>query len=285
MKTDPDGVAKAAAQDTQSDAASAEAGKRGPEGFAAAAESAGSAIAKEIAKEQRRRRLRVLLIKTGALLAVLILLLLFAWPKISPLFAKREPAGLSALLPGSFGELLPDESLGYNRFDLQNAVLGEAREKRSLVVLEQDVQVDSQISQALANIGVFEKTKTVHSAGTGVYTVDLSRLSRRKVQVDMEAGLVTLSIPHAALSYIVIDPEKTVFEETEKAFLAFGEIKLTPEQQTLLETSVKQTMEGFLTDPERLSLADRLAVEQVRALFAPVISAVADGFTLQVTLE
>lgn len=256
------------------------------EAIAAAAEKAGEAIAQNIEKRQRRRRRRTLLIKIGLVIALLIVLLVALWPGLSKLLAPRvQAAGLAERLPASLQELLPDEVLDYNRFDLQNAVLGEARKKQALVVLEQDVQVDSQISQALANIAIFEKTKTVHSAGTGVYTVDLSRISRRKVKVDMEQRTVQISVPRSELSYIVIDPEQTVFEETEKAFLAFGEIKLTPEQQQILETSVKNTMEGFLTDPAQKERADRAALEQVGALFTPVIQSVAEGFDVSVVME
>ena len=109
-------------------------------------------------------------------------------------------------LGGLFGSGEKDDVMGYTTIDFQQAVLGEAREKQELVVLEQDVKVDTEISSAMANIELFKKTKMIHTFGTGVYTVDMSQITAEKVLVDEAARTVTIVIPHTVLQYINTDP-------------------------------------------------------------------------------
>ncbi len=241
-------------------------------------------------RRKRRRRgwfFRML----RAMLAVLILvfaalIVIKFWPRIAPLvgLAAVETSITSALPDGMKG-LLPDETMGYSAIDFENAVLGEVRQKRQLVVLEQDVQVDSVISQALANLPIFAKTKTVHLNGVGVYTVDLGRVDAKHIGVDMERRIVTVTIPHAVLQYVNINPEKTTFEDTEKALLAFGDVTLTQEQQQILESSAKETMEGALNSAELLAKADQAACTVAHDLFQPLITAVSSQFAVVVALE
>ena len=80
--------------------------------------------------------------------------------------------------------------MGYNKIDFSNAILGESRKKSDFVVLEQDVTVSTRVSQALANLALFEKSQVIRSYGTGVYVVDLSALVKESdVAVDEVARL------------------------------------------------------------------------------------------------
>ena len=47
-----------------------------------------------------------------------------------------------------------------------------------------------------------------------------------------------ITVPEPELKYITIDNEKTTFENTEKAVLAFGDIKLTQEQQNVVDKEI-----------------------------------------------
>lgn len=241
---------------------------------------------------RRKRRRRGWFFRTlRAMLAVLILvfaalIVIKFWPRIAPLFGlSAVETSITSALPDGIKGLLPDETMGYSAIDFTNAILGEARQKQQLVVMEQDVQVDSVISQALANLPIFAKTKTVHLNGVGVYTVDLGRVDIKHIGVDMERRIVTVTIPHAVLQYVNIDPEKTTFEDTEKALLAFGDVTLTQEQQQILESSAKETMEGALTSAELLAKADQAACAVAHDLFQPLIAAVSSRFAVVVALE
>ena len=128
-------------------------------------------------------------------IAILVLL-----PKIGALLRPSVEIDL----PDSLGELLPDETMGYSKFDFSDAILGESREKSDFVVLEQDITVSTRVSQALANLSLFEKSQVIRSFGTGVYTVNLAALTSDNIALDRDQEQITITIPHAALSYVTV---------------------------------------------------------------------------------
>ncbi len=238
---------------------------------------------KEPDKQKRRRN--VLLLAAAAVVLVIVFLLF------------REPIlgllGLNAAIPdgplvdsdqSGLAAFLPDEEMGYSRIDFTNAILGQAREEKEHIVLEQDVLVDTEISNALANISLFRKTKTVHSQGTGQYTVDMSCITDESIAVDMDERTVTVTVPHTVLHAIVVDAENTTFEETEHAIFGFGDIKLTQEQQQLVETSIQDAMRDKLDTPELYARADEIGCLQIAEIFQPLVSAVAEEFVVQVVM-
>ncbi len=227
---------------------------------------------------RRGRGLWIRLIIVLALAAVILALLLLLAPKIS------DSLRIDVDIPTSFAELLPDEEMGYNKIQFQEAILGETREKSDLVVLEQDVQVTTEISQALANIALFEKTQTLVSYGTGVYAVNLSDVGAQQISLDEAARIVTVSIPHAALSYISFDVSRTESGQTKRAIFGFGDIKLTTEQMTILETGIEEAMREKLDAPEALTAADERALILVRELLDPLVKSVAPEFSVKVVM-
>ena len=212
----------------------------------------------------------------GTVLAAILIAVLFLLPKIKDFLTPD----VTIDVPDSLDALVPDETMGYNKFDFSDAILGESREKSDFIVLEQDVTVATRVSQALANLALFEKSQIVRSYGTGVYTVDLSGLTADDVSLDEQLQQVTVAIPHAALSYVTVDVEKTEFEETKKALFAFGEIKLTNEQLNLLEQSIQDAMREQLSLTEMLDKADAHALSQVRDLFGPIVRSVAPEYVV-----
>ncbi len=230
-------------------------------------------------KPRRRFGLRhIRWIIRGVVLAAILIAALVFLPKIKSLFSPDISIGV----PDSLSGLLPDETMGYSKIDFSNAILGESRTKSDFVVLEQDVTVTTRVSQALANLALFEKSQLIRSFGTGVFTVDLSRLRAEDIALDEQLSLVTIAIPHAALAYVTVDVERTEFEETQKALFAFGEIKLTNEQLNLLEQTIQGAMTEQLGSAEMLAKADIRALEQVQKLFEPIVRAVADEIAVTI---
>lgn len=215
----------------------------------------------------------------GVVLIIVLVAVLFLLPKIKDMLTPD----LNIDIPDSLNSLLPDEKMGYSKIDFSNAILGESREKSDFVVLEQDVSVSTRVSQALANLALFEKSQIIRSFGTGVYTVDLSKLSADDIALDDQLNLITIVIPHAVLSYVTVDVEKTEFEETKKALFAFGEIKLTNEQLNLLEQNIQDAMKEQLNGAELLAKADEFALSQVQKLLEPIVQSIATEFLVKIT--
>ena len=205
----------------------------------------------------------------GIVLIAILVAVLFLLPKIKDFFSPD----INIDMPDSLNSLLPDEQMGYSKIDYSDPGLGESRTKSDFVVLEQDIEVSTRVSQALANLALFEKSQVIRSFGTGVYTVDLSKLTADDITFDPKLNLVTITIPHAALAYVTVDVEKTEFEETKKALFAFGEIKLTNEQMNLLEQNIQSAMQEQLVSADLLAKADTAALSQVLHLLEPVVKA------------
>ena len=237
----------------------------------------------EIERDEREPRGRFRLhhlkwIFRGVVLIAVLVAVLFLVPRVKDLFTPD----INIDVPDSLNSLLPDEKMGYSKIDFSDAILGESRTKSDFVVLEQDVSVSTRVSQALANLALFEKSQVVRSYGTGVYTIDLSKLSANDIAFDSKLNLVTITISHAALSYVTVDVEKTEFEETKKALFAFGEIKLTNEQLNLLEQNIQDAMKEQLGSADMLAKADTAALSQVQKLFEPIVKTVDSGIILAV---
>jgi len=214
----------------------------------------------------------------GLILIAVLFTVLFFLPKVKDFFSPD----INIDVPDSLSGLLPDEEMGYNQIDFSNAILGESRTKSDFVVLEQDVTVTTRVSQALANLALFEKSQLITSYGTGVFTVDLSRLTAADISYDEKLAVVNVVIPHTVLSYVTVDVEKTEFEETKKAIFAFGDIKLTNEQLNILEQNIQDAMTEQLSTPDMLAKADVQALSQVQKLFEPIVQAVAPEIVLTV---
>ncbi len=212
-----------------------------------------------------------------ALLAIIALLLFLAWPRISAMLAP-EPAPE----PTVATDLDVQDTMANSTAQINEAILGEARQKQELVVWEQDVEVTSEVSQALGNINAFRKTKVFTSYGTGVYTVDMSQIDEGTINVNQDTHVVTMYIPRTQLQYITKDLEKTEFQDTQHHILAFGEVKLTQEQQNLLERSIDDAMRTELETEECYAAADTAALLEVYNVYAPLITKVDPTYSLDV---
>jgi len=198
-----------------------------------------------------------------------------AWPRISAWLGIGGKTTTAA-------DLDPDAVKSSTYIDFNDAILKEARQEQQLVVWEQDIQVDTEISHELAGLAVFKKTKTVHSYGTGVFAVDMSQITEDSITVDEAAKTVTIAIPRTHLRYITKDLDKTEFEQTDHAILSFGDIKLTEEQQNILDQSIEDAMRTELTTADEYGQADDAALLKVYETYQPIVAQLSDQYTLNI---
>ena len=182
-------------------------------------------------------------------------------------------------------ELAGSSGIEETKIDFQNAILGESREKQMYVVLEQDIVVESRVSQTVLDLSIFEKTRTLQTAGVGSYAVDLAELSEADITVDDTKKVVSVAIPHAILYAVEYDIANAAFTDDKHGLLAFGELKLTLEQTNELQKSIDAALRDALETKEMYELADKTASEKVAALFAPVVSALSEDYTVRIVLR
>ena len=182
--------------------------------------------------------------------------------------------------------VIEEHFAGFTAVDFQDAIMGEASGHKELVVMEQPVKYSTTLSQEGPwQWEVFRKTKAITYHGTGVYTVDLSKISKNKITLNENSKIVKVLIPHAALQYVNPDFSKIEFEDTEKGLLAFTDIKLTAEQQNELEKAVHEGMEELLSENEILQQADEFANMKVWEILQPVVSAVSPEYKVEIDFE
>ena len=175
-----------------------------------------------------------------------------------------------------------EEPSGPSSVEFEEAVLEAASEHSELIVMEQPLSIPTTITKSgLGNLAIFSKVKDVTYYGTGVYTVDLSKIDAKHIRTDLFNRTVNILIPHAVLQYVNPDLSRTEFQDTEKGWLAFGDIKLTTEESNELEKSVMSAMEERLNQDDLLIQADEFAVLKTWEIFQPIIAAVSPEYTVE----
>ena len=179
--------------------------------------------------------------------------------------------------------VIEEHLTGYTAVDFKDAILGEAQGHQELIVMEEPMQLTSMLhKEGPWDLEVFRRTKNVTYYGTGVYTVDLSKLNSGKIRVDEASKKVIITVPHAALQYVNPDFSKIEFEDTEMGLLAFTDIRFTAEEQAALEISMTEEMRTLLSSAELMKAADDFAVMKLWDLFQPLVSAVSPDYRLEI---
>ena len=120
---------------------------------------------------------------------------------------------------------------GYTAADFAEAVLGKTSQQRKLEVYTAEVSDAATLTETgFANLSFLSKSQLITYHGTATYTVDLSNLNENSVIFDETHKTITLLIPHAQCEPINIPSDRIEFGDLEKGWLAFGDIKLSPEE-------------------------------------------------------
>ena len=174
----------------------------------------------------------------------------------------------------------------YTAADFEKAILGEASRHKELVVKEQPIEIPTTITKAgLGNLQIFSKVQNVYYYGTGVYTISLSGMDESNIRVDEDNQKVRVLIPHACLQYINPNLDLTMFEEAGKGLLAFGDIKLTTQEQNSLQQSVVESMRERLTQEDMYTGADEFAKVSAWEIFQPLVASVSPSYVLEIMFD
>lgn len=179
--------------------------------------------------------------------------------------------------------LINHRIFGYKAADFAEAVLGDEEQLKKLEVYSREVTDVATLTQTgLFNIKAFSKYQLITYNGTAVYTVDLRGLTADDITLDEETKIVTMKVPSPQLEPINIPSENIQFGEVEKEAFAFGNIKLTPEQQAEVETQAKERMLQKLESENVISDATAAAEHSIWEIFQPMISNLSSKYTLKI---
>lgn len=180
--------------------------------------------------------------------------------------------------------VLDDNGLGgYKAADFADAILSKAEQVKKLEVYEAKVSDVVTIKETgLGNLQIFSKTQVITYNGYAKYTVDLTGLSEDSFKLDKDKKIVTIEIPHAKREKINIPSDEMEFGDTEKGWLAFGDIKMTPEQISKVETEARLRMEKKLNELGEAKTADKFAKMTVWEMYQPFLTAINREYRLKV---
>ena len=173
--------------------------------------------------------------------------------------------------------------MGYTVADFAEAVLGDSQQLKKLEVYTVNISDATTLTNTgLLNFKVFTKSQILTYHGIATYTVDLTGLNEDSFKLDEENKKLIMYIPHTVLETINVPSDQIEFGDTERGFLAFGDIKLTQEESAKVQTEARTKMEEKLTEEKTSEEADRFAKMSVWELYQPIISNMDPEYQLEI---
>lgn len=175
---------------------------------------------------------------------------------------------------------------GFTVADFEEPILGEATRQRLLIVEEQEVYVNTTITDTgLFHWGVFNKQQALTIHGTGQYTIDLTQITADDISLNEDTYELTIRIPHAVLYKTIFDPSKTEIGDAQNGWLAFGSIKLDAEQQKEFEVAAEQELKTRLSEKECLEEADRFAKLSAYETYQPIVKTISPAYKVIIEFQ
>ncbi len=161
--------------------------------------------------------------------------------------------------------------------DFRPVLLGEAQIEKKLQIMTQKATAHQTAEKVgLLSLPVFKQTKAILFHGEGSYYVDLSSLSSKDFVIDDDSRNITICIPKPQLSVKLL-PEETEFFDSSNGMLRFGEMEITPELMTTLETQgIERITEILESDTNTWDTVIRFAKLSVKEIYEPLIKAQID---------
>ncbi len=169
-----------------------------------------------------------------------------------------------------------------------DVILAKQNETRKLIVSTQEATVSASLEKKLIealDLDILKKSQTITYTGKGYFVVDLSTISTQDIITDDRAETITILIDHAYLEDVDVDPNRMTIGETKESLLNRGAIKMTVRELNDIEKQIRSRLETAFNTAENGQLADDNALKMVKEVYEPVIKAVDDRYTLQVSFR
>lgn len=174
-----------------------------------------------------------------------------------------------------------DESVS-NRLMLETAIVEGFQTKKELITMEVDMSEIIEWDDSWGTFDIFHKSQRIQFYGTGLYITNLDIVTKNDIKVDTERKTVTVSVPKPEIKTVTINEEQTSYEDVDKGWLRFGEIKLTPEQYNAVYEIVKENMLRQMRDIDLYEQAENSTQTNVSDIFRQIVDSVEKGYTVNV---
>lgn len=135
----------------------------------------------------------------------------------------------------------------------KDAIIKKIQEKHDLITMEVDLNNEIILDDSWGKLDIFKKVISINFYGTGIYTINLSQISKENVLIQ-PAKTITINVPKPKVKSITLNEDKTTFK-TEKGLLRFGEVKITPAENQILKKKAKEKMIDQLNEKTLIKTA------------------------------
>ena len=176
--------------------------------------------------------------------------------------------------------------LGYTAVDFADVIVGSSTRQSLLIVDEQELSAPTVVTQAgLFKLGIFSKNQSVIYNGTAQYTVDISKITSDKIEVDAANHTITITVPYPELHAVIFNPANTVIGDTEKGLLAFGDIKMTLDQSKTVEAEAVEKLTEKANDEKCLAKAVEYGRYVLRDFYETAIEAITKSYKVKIVFD
>ncbi|MDD3224323.1 MAG: DUF4230 domain-containing protein [Clostridium sp.] len=166
------------------------------------------------------------------------------------------------------------------RFISKETIVKSIKQKQKLITTEVNMNETIAIDNSWGDLAVFKKVQDIDFVGTGIYTIDLSKLSSNNI--DIKNNIIKVSIPKPSVESITLDENKTVYNKTDRGLLRFGEIKLSTEDHDQLLKTVKEKMNDKMLEKPYYDTAINNSKKSMISLLNSIIGGTKNTYEIQI---
>lgn len=173
---------------------------------------------------------------------------------------------------------------GYTAADFSDVILAEGQQRSRFNVYTKELREEvTAVDAGMFGWGALSKEQTLIYTGKAEYYVDLSHLSLQDISVDQSAGKVIISVESVYLDDVYLNTPEV--HDTKNGLLAFGELKLTVEQQNMITNKVKDNMYLKLQNQKVINDAVYAAKVSIAGIYQPIVNAIAPNLVVQIVFK
>lgn len=159
-----------------------------------------------------------------------------------------------------------------NRIIAEDVLVETMETNAKLVVMEIGAREKVYYDDSYFNSELFRKSQEISFYADGIFTVNLEGLGPDSIVIDDENKTVTITIARPELSYIAYDPEKTIYGNTEKGFLRFGDVKISMEEFNKLQIRAEELLKAKINGSGFIREAEKRTEASAKDLFKAALS-------------
>ncbi|GAA0731200.1 DUF4230 domain-containing protein [Clostridium malenominatum] len=150
------------------------------------------------------------------------------------------------------------------------AIINTLKEKKELIVMEASLDNELMLDDSWGNFEIFKKITYINLTGKGIYSIDLSMIEATNINIKNDSKVIYMKLPKPIIRGITLEEDKTTYK-TETGLLRFGELKLTPEENNLLNLKAKDRMMEKLLETSNIFKAEESAKKSLTDIVNSII--------------